>query len=202
MRYDALAKRFIGAPLRAVMWEIAHAFGSIRLRDQAGVHAVMACYWPGKSPLDWKLERLSSEFTVFDTVTALNQEPQPDPEVGTDEQLSIVNPVGATEKSVEPKRGHTACGVFKCREGSCWSPESEVTRCSRRKASELDVAAETRCRSRSWLPARRELPAFRRQGSLSQSAAPRSIPSGLAATGGDPTDRRRNSSRDFRSFPR
>ncbi len=63
----------------------------------------MACYWPGKSPLDWKLERLSSEFTVFDTVTALNQEPQPDPEVGTDEQLSIVNPVGATEKSVEPK---------------------------------------------------------------------------------------------------
>jgi hypothetical protein len=62
LRFDPLARRFVGAPLRALLWELAHAFGAIRLVHEGRPVAVVECYWAGKSPADWKLERLTCRF--------------------------------------------------------------------------------------------------------------------------------------------
>lgn len=62
LRYDALAREFVGAPLRAVAWELAHAFGSIRLRNDKMKLATLECYWPGKTPTEWASEMLLCTF--------------------------------------------------------------------------------------------------------------------------------------------
>lgn len=62
LRFDAMARSFVGAPLRAVVWELAHVFGSIRLRRDDHVAARLDCYWPGKTPAQWAVETLIGEF--------------------------------------------------------------------------------------------------------------------------------------------
>lgn len=62
LRYDALARSFVGAPLRSVVWELAHAFGSVRLVGEAGEIARLDCYWPNKTPRQWETETLSCAF--------------------------------------------------------------------------------------------------------------------------------------------
>ncbi|RUX31899.1 hypothetical protein EOA13_02630 [Mesorhizobium sp. M7A.F.Ca.US.011.01.1.1] len=63
IRYDALACRFLGAPLCSVIWELVHAFGSIRLMKEPTPIATFDCFWPGKSPADWSSESLSCTFS-------------------------------------------------------------------------------------------------------------------------------------------
>lgn len=59
LRFDALARGFVGAPLKALLWEFAHAFGSVRLVNDTGIQITrLDCYWPGKSPDEWRSETL------------------------------------------------------------------------------------------------------------------------------------------------
>jgi len=62
LRYDTLARGFVGAPLRAFAWELAHAFGSIRLVQGETEMAMLECYWPGKTPAEWASETLRCRF--------------------------------------------------------------------------------------------------------------------------------------------
>lgn len=63
LRYDPLMRGFAGAPIDALLWEFAHAFGAVRLA-RGGVPIARAdCYWAGKSPADWKAERLICDFS-------------------------------------------------------------------------------------------------------------------------------------------
>jgi hypothetical protein len=62
LRYDALARAFIGAPLSAVLWELAHAFSSIRLLGERSEVARFDCYWAGKTPAEWATETLLCAF--------------------------------------------------------------------------------------------------------------------------------------------
>lgn len=74
LRFDALARGFIGAPLRVVLWELAHAFGSVRLRQGEEECVRLDCYWPNKTPSDWRSEALQCHFSneVF-----ASESPQP-----------------------------------------------------------------------------------------------------------------------------
>ena len=63
LRYDPLMRGFAGAPIDALLWEFAHAFGAIRLTRGGLPIARADCYWAGKSPADWKAERLICDFS-------------------------------------------------------------------------------------------------------------------------------------------
>jgi hypothetical protein len=63
LRYDPLMRGFAGAPIEALLWEFAHAFGAVRLARGGVPVARTDCYWPGKSPADWKAERLICDFS-------------------------------------------------------------------------------------------------------------------------------------------
>ena len=62
LRYDALARAFCGAPLSSVLWEMAHAFGSVRLVRDGASKATLDCYWAGKTPDEWSSETLTCTF--------------------------------------------------------------------------------------------------------------------------------------------
>ena len=62
LRFDALARVFIGAPLRATLWELAHAFGTIRLLHEGIERVRLECYWPNKTPTEWTSEVLLCRF--------------------------------------------------------------------------------------------------------------------------------------------
>lgn len=62
LRFDALARSFIGAPLRATLWELAHAFGTVRLVRDGNELAKLECYWAGKTPAEWANETLLCHF--------------------------------------------------------------------------------------------------------------------------------------------
>lgn len=64
VRYDPLTKSFMGAPWRAVLWELAHTFGSVRLMKDGKAVLRLDCYWPHKSPSDWRGERLIVQFAT------------------------------------------------------------------------------------------------------------------------------------------
>lgn len=84
LRYDALARGFVGAPLRAVAWELAHAFGSIRLVQGKTELATLECYWPNKTPAEWASETLLCAFASRDGATpALDGEGGMPPAIGT-----------------------------------------------------------------------------------------------------------------------
>jgi hypothetical protein len=61
VRYDALARRFVGSPLRALLWDLTHAFSTIALSQKRTRVFSTACYWPGKLPGDWLKEKLLVE---------------------------------------------------------------------------------------------------------------------------------------------
>ena len=63
VRFDALARSFVGAPLRALLWELTHAFSTIRLQRDDETYVQLDCYWPGKTPGEWSSETLQCEFS-------------------------------------------------------------------------------------------------------------------------------------------
>lgn len=96
LRYDALARGFVGAPLRAVAWELAHAFGSIRLVQDKKELATLECYWPGKTPAEWASETLLCTFAPRDdTNQAFDGERGKPPAIGTGGDGPPVDPPGA-----------------------------------------------------------------------------------------------------------
>jgi hypothetical protein len=63
LRYEPLARGFVGAPLRALAWELAHAFGTVRLTRGSDYTATLECYWPAKTPSEWATETLRCSFS-------------------------------------------------------------------------------------------------------------------------------------------
>lgn len=65
LRFDALARSFVGAPLRALLWELTHVFGSVRLKKADGYELVrLECYWAAKTPAQWSNEILAATFAT------------------------------------------------------------------------------------------------------------------------------------------
>lgn len=57
--YEPIAKAFFGSPLRNLIWDLAHSFGTIRLSDKADTEVLrLEAYWPGKTPWQWINESL------------------------------------------------------------------------------------------------------------------------------------------------
>jgi hypothetical protein len=57
--YEPIAKAFFGSPLRNLIWDMAHSFGTIRLSDKADTEVLrLEAYWPGKTPHQWVNESL------------------------------------------------------------------------------------------------------------------------------------------------
>lgn len=57
-RYDAWAGTFMGTSIRGLLWDLAHAFGTVRMRGATKTSLSFSCYWPGKQPQDWVAECL------------------------------------------------------------------------------------------------------------------------------------------------
>lgn len=108
IQYDTLAHGFVGAPLRTVLWELAHAFGNIRLVRNGTVLARLECYWPGKTPREWENESLNCEFSTFtdEGVKSANVKPtlqEVDPEAPQDPVIDPVIPRIETKTDREPR---------------------------------------------------------------------------------------------------
>ena len=57
--YEPIAKAFFGSPLRNLIWDLAHSFGTIRLSDKTDTELLrLEAYWPGKTPHQWINESL------------------------------------------------------------------------------------------------------------------------------------------------
>jgi len=100
LRFDPLARDFVGAPLRAFLWELTHVFSTIRLRRETGGCARFDCYWPGKSPSDWTSEQLQIEVKDLSADTDA-----PDAPVETIKEaaaLSTAEPAQAVPSSAGP----------------------------------------------------------------------------------------------------
>ncbi|APH72978.1 hypothetical protein BSQ44_17600 [Aquibium oceanicum] len=57
-RYDAWAGTFMGTSIRGLLWDLTHAFGTVRMQSSRKVSLSLSCYWPGKQPQDWVAECL------------------------------------------------------------------------------------------------------------------------------------------------
>ncbi|MER9677828.1 hypothetical protein NKJ23_00545 [Mesorhizobium sp. M0184] len=57
-RYDAWAGTFMGTSIRGLLWDLTHAFGTVRIRGSTKTPLSLTCYWPGKQPQDWVAEYL------------------------------------------------------------------------------------------------------------------------------------------------
>ncbi len=60
IRYDSIAGKFMGATLTDLLWDLAHVFSSVRLRDsQDQTILSLDAYWTGKSPKEFIGEHLN-----------------------------------------------------------------------------------------------------------------------------------------------
>lgn len=58
LRYEPLAKAFVGSSLLHLLWELAHTFSSIRLLAGGKPIVALDAYWASKSVVDWAHERM------------------------------------------------------------------------------------------------------------------------------------------------
>jgi hypothetical protein len=58
LRYEPLAKTFVGASLLHLLWELAHTFSSIRLVLNGESVISLDAYWAAKTASDWAEERM------------------------------------------------------------------------------------------------------------------------------------------------
>ena len=79
IRYDPVQKGFTGAPLRSLLWDLAHTFGAVRLTQDGNLIASLASYWPNKSPNDWHSERLNLSLPKSESGQAADSGPSPLP---------------------------------------------------------------------------------------------------------------------------
>ena len=56
--FNTFSGSFSGASLRSVLWDLAHVFSKVRLERDGARRFDLSSYWPGKTPEDWRLERL------------------------------------------------------------------------------------------------------------------------------------------------
>jgi len=63
LRYEPLAKAFVGAPLIHLLWELAHTFSSIRLVSDGQLVITLDAYWAAKTVSDWAEERMLVSWT-------------------------------------------------------------------------------------------------------------------------------------------
>ncbi|MCJ2055095.1 hypothetical protein MKL09_00800 [Methylobacterium sp. J-048] len=83
LRYDPLVKDFRGAPLADLIWDLAHAFSTIRVTSEGAHQFTASAYWPNKMPHDWHLEKLyiqeSNETIAVPIVEGVQATPTSDP---------------------------------------------------------------------------------------------------------------------------
>jgi hypothetical protein len=71
MRFEPLSQRFEGAPLPHLLWDMAHTFGTVRLRREEGEEvAQLSTYWPRKGFQDWTAERLKVRMQAKEPIPA------------------------------------------------------------------------------------------------------------------------------------
>ena len=61
LHYSPIAKGFCGAPLSALLWDLAHSFSAVRVTREETTHIQLETYWPDKGAGDWQDEILSFE---------------------------------------------------------------------------------------------------------------------------------------------
>ena len=79
-RYDAWAGTFMGSSIRGLLWDLTHAFGTVRMQSSPKTSLSLSCYWPGKQPQDWVAEYLdvrSSDDAGTPAKKAGSASPQP-----------------------------------------------------------------------------------------------------------------------------
>lgn len=108
LRYDPLMRGFVGAPLRALLWELTHAFGAVRLVRGGRAIATFECYWPSKSPVEWASEKLACTFSVPDApIENLHQDQLSNLGESSKERAKEQNPeaadISAEDNSVRTK---------------------------------------------------------------------------------------------------
>lgn len=123
LRYDALARGFIGAPLRAVLWELAHAFGSVRLTSPAGVEATLECYWAGKSPREWEAEVLQCDWTRANRKPPLAGRPDD----GDDQTAGSIDTSVPTTDALQSARASGTAAVGESPESDSAATEAKVS---------------------------------------------------------------------------
>jgi hypothetical protein len=61
IHYCPIARSFCGAPLSAVLWDLAHTFSAIRVSTGTNRQFQLEAYWADKIAGDWQDELLSIE---------------------------------------------------------------------------------------------------------------------------------------------
>ncbi|WP_156400633.1 hypothetical protein [Caulobacter sp. Root655] len=121
LRYDALARGFVGAPLRALAWELTHAFGTVRISIAKNPVATLECYWPGKTPTEWAGETLTCSFepvvhevvaTIPDNVPSVAAEGEANARGGSvpvvEAVVSATPTIGRANPAADGKRSRSA----------------------------------------------------------------------------------------------
>jgi len=65
IHYDPIARGFSGAPLSALLWDLAHTFSSIRLSASDRICIELGAYWADKTAVDWQEEVLVVDVPGF-----------------------------------------------------------------------------------------------------------------------------------------
>jgi hypothetical protein len=77
IHYSPIARSFCGAPLSAVLWDLAHTFSAIRVSAGTNRQFQLEAYWADKIAGDWQDELLSIE--VPEQLISAGSEPEPEP---------------------------------------------------------------------------------------------------------------------------
>jgi hypothetical protein len=92
LRYEPLAKAFVGASLTDLLWELAHTFSTVRLVHNKMPIASFDTYWLGKTANDWAEERLFVSWEQAAMIAAVAPAPSAQDE-GPDLRSYLDSPV-------------------------------------------------------------------------------------------------------------
>jgi hypothetical protein len=76
IRYEPLARSFMGASLPRLLWELTHAFAGVRISSDTGPEPVtLSAYWPDKTADEWATEvlQVSPGLAKVGSTTALTE---------------------------------------------------------------------------------------------------------------------------------
>ncbi len=115
LRYEPLAKTFVGASLTHLMWELGHTFSNVRLLHENNQIVSFEAYWAGKTADDWADERMRVTWetaTVNTTPIPINSDQRPQSNQGSN-PVSVPEPAGKEKESVREGRKQSASDTKK-----------------------------------------------------------------------------------------